>query len=156
MKNFRRHGSDTERNPHGIDTEREDAEAKENMSKLIYEKDSYIIRGGCFEAYKQFRNRHKEKVYSRALAIYLKKHELKVELEKQLPLYFDSEKVSICIPDIVVNGNILIEIKCKSFIAPEDRAQFWRCLKVAHFRLGFLVNFETENGVEIIRRVYGE
>lgn len=126
------------------------------MSKLIYEKESYIIRGGCFEVYKQFRNRHKEKVYRRALIIYLRNKGLTVEEEKQLPLYFDSEKVGIYIPDIVVHGKIFIELKCKSFVTKEDKAQFWHYLKITGFRLGFLVNFGTENGVEIIRRVYGE
>lgn len=126
------------------------------MSKLLYERESYIIRGGCFEVYKQFRNLHKEKVYGRALAIYLRKNGLMVEQEKQIPLYFDSEKVGIYIPDIVVNGKIFIELKCKPFLTKADKAQFWHYLKIAGFRLGFLVNFGAENGVEIIRRIYGD
>lgn len=126
------------------------------MSKLLFEKESYIIRGGCFEVYKQFRNRHKEKVYGRALIIYLRNHGLIVEQEKQLPIYFDSEKVGVYIPDVIVNGKIFIELKCKPFVTKDDTIQFWYYLKVTNFKLGFLVNFGAENGVEIIRRVYGE
>ncbi len=126
------------------------------MSNLVYEEESYIIRGGCFEVYKQFRNRHKEKVYGRALVIYLKKRGLLVEQEKQLPIYFDREKVGVYIPDIIVGGKIFIELKCKPFITSSDKTQFWYYLKVTDFRLGFLVNFGSENGVEIVRRVYGE
>lgn len=124
------------------------------MSKLIYEEESYIIRGGCFAVYKQFRNRHKEKVYRRSLAIYFRKHNLNVEEEKQLPIYFDSEKVGLYIPDIVINGRIFIELKCKPFISKDDIAQFWYYLRVTNFRLGFLVNFGDKYGVEIIRRVH--
>ncbi len=126
------------------------------MDKLLFEQESYVIRGGCFEVYKQLRNRHKEKVYARALIIYLRKKGLSIEQEKQLPIYFDSEKVGVYIPDIIVNGKIFIELKCKPFITKEDKAQFWYYLKATHFRLGFLINFGKENGVEIIRRVYGE
>ncbi|MEO8637879.1 MAG: GxxExxY protein [Candidatus Taylorbacteria bacterium] len=126
------------------------------MSTLIYESESYIIRGGCFEVYKQFRNRHKEKIYSKALLVFLKKAGLKVEQEKQLPIFFDGEKVGVYIPDIVVNGKILVELKCKPFMTQDDMTQFWYYLKVTNFRLGFLINFGNNNGVEIIRRVYGK
>ena len=126
------------------------------MGKLLYETESYIIRGGCFEVYKQFRNRHKEKVYGRALVIYFKKHGLQVEAEKRLPVHFEGEKVGEYIPDITVDGKILIELKCKPFISKEDQAQFWYYLKITNFRLGFLINFGSENGVGIVRRAYGE
>ncbi len=125
------------------------------MGKLIYEKESYIIRGGCFEVYKQFRNRHKEKVYRRALTIYLRKHGLQIEEEKQLPIYFDGEKVGLYIPDIVVNDSLFLELKCKPFVSKDDITQFWYYLKVTNFRLGFLINFGATNGVEIVRRVHG-
>lgn len=126
------------------------------MGKLLYEEESYIIRGGCFEVYRQFRNRHKEKVYNKALTTYLKKHGLSVEQEKQIPIYFDTVKVGVYIPDIVVNGKLFIELKCKPSISQEDKAQFWHYLKITSLRLGFLVNFGFENGVEIVRRVYGD
>ncbi len=125
------------------------------MVTLLYEQESYIIRGGCFEVYTQFRNRHKEKVYGRALTIYLKKNGLFIEQEKQLPIYFSGEKVGTYIPDIVVEGKIFLELKCKPFLSQDDKAQFWYYLKVTDFRLGFLINFGGKTGVEIIRRVYG-
>lgn len=126
------------------------------MGKLIYENESYIIRGGCFEVYKQFRNRHKEKVYRRALPIYLRKNGLKIEEEKQLPIYFDTEKVGLYIPDIVINDRIFLELKCKPLVNKDDIAQFWYYLRVTDFRLGFLINFGAPSGVEIVRRVHGE
>ncbi len=106
--------------------------------------------------YKQFRNRHKEKVYSRSLINYLEKHGLSVEQEKQIPILFDGEKVGVYIPDITVNSHIFLELKCKPYITKDDIAQFWYYLKVTNFKLGFLINFGSESGVEIIRRVYGE
>jgi len=126
------------------------------MDKLLYEKESYIIRGGCFEVYKQFRNRHKEKVYGRALVSYLKDKGLDIETEKQVPIYFGKEKVGVYIPDIVVNGRIFVELKCKLFVAKDDIQQFWYYLKATNYKLGFLVNFGASDGVQIVRRVYSE
>jgi len=126
------------------------------MGKLLYESESYVIRGGCFEVYKQFRSHHKEKVYGKALTSYLRGKGLTIEHEKQIPIYFGKEKVGVYILDIAMSGKIFVELKCKPFNTREDKAQFWHHLQVSCFRLGFLVNFGAEHGVEIIRRVYGE
>ncbi len=126
------------------------------MNNLIFEKESYAIRGGCFEVYKQFRNRHKEKVYRRALVIFLKSRGLEIEEEKQIPIYFMGEKVGLYIPDIVVNKSIFLELKCKPFVSKDDINQFWYYLKVTDFILGFLINFGSSSGVEIFRRVHSK
>lgn len=124
------------------------------MEKFLYEKESYIIRGGAFEVYKQFRNRHKESIYQRALIEYLKEKGLKVETEKQIPIYFNSKKVGIYIPDIIVNDSIFLELKCKPFVTKDDIKQFWYYLKASNYKVGYLINFGSSDGVQIIRRVY--
>jgi len=124
------------------------------MGKLLYEKESYLIIGGAFEIYKQFRNRHKEKIYLRAYVSYLKNKGLNVETEKQIPVYFNGKKVGIYTPDIVVNNCIFIELKCKPRLTRDDIKQFWYYLKVTKYKVGFLINFGSSNGVEFIRRVY--
>ena len=109
-------------------------------SKLLYKDISYIIQGGAFEVYKQFRNRHKEVVYLRALIIYLKNKGLNIDKEKQIPIYFQGKKVGTYIPDIVVNDCIFIELKCKPYITNDDIKQFWYYLKVSNYKVGYLIN----------------
>lgn len=104
--------------------------------------------------YKQFRNRHKEVIYLRSLIEYLKNKGLKVSKEKQIPIYFQNKKVGVYIPDIVVNNLIFIELKCKPNITNDDIKQFWYYLKSSDFKVGYLINFGTSQGVQIIRRVY--
>lgn len=124
------------------------------MDKFLYKQESYVIRGGAFEVYKQFRNRHKEKLYQRALIEYLKEKGLAVEQEKQIPIYFLNKKVGTYIPDIVVNNMIFIELKCKPFINKDDIKQFWYYLKCSNYKVGYLINFGSPEGVQIIRRIY--
>ena len=121
---------------------------------LLYPKESYAIRGLAFEIYKKFRNRHKEKIYHNAFCIGLKNKGLKVEKKKRINIYYCGEKVGTYEPDILVNDSIILEFKAKPSLSKEDIAQFWYYLKCSKYRLGFLVNFGTSNGVEIIRRVY--
>ncbi len=123
-------------------------------AKLLYKEESYLIQGGAFEIYKQFRNRHKEKVYSRALIEYLKNNELIVDEEKQIPVYFQNKKVGAYVPDIVIVDKILIELKCKPDITQDDIKQFWYYLRCSNYKVGYLINFGSSKGVQIIRRVY--
>jgi len=37
------------------------------QGNFLYKQESYTIRGGAFEIYKQFRNKHKENIYQQAL-----------------------------------------------------------------------------------------
>jgi len=121
---------------------------------LLYPKESFIIRGVAFDIYKQFRNNYKEKVYHNAYFLGLTYKGLLVEKEKQINVYFQSKKVGVYIPDLIVNNAILIEIKAKPELTNEDIKQFWYYLKGSNYKLGFLINFGTSKGVEIIRKVY--
>lgn len=124
------------------------------ITPLLYEKESFAIRGACFSVYKNFRNTQKEIVYQKSLFEELKSKGFNVEREKQLPVYYLSKKVGVYTPDIIVNNSILIELKAKPFMHKNDIQQFWYYLKNSNFKLGFLVNFGEANGVRVIRRVY--
>lgn len=56
-------------------------------------------------------------------------------------------------PDIIVNDEILIELKVKPVVAREGERQFWYYLRGSNYKLGFLINFGS-NKLEIKRRVY--
>jgi len=127
---------------------------RETDAKLLYKEESYLIQGGAFEIYKQFRNRHKEIIYQRALIEYLKSKRLAVNKEKQIPVYFQEKKVGVYIPDIVVNDSIFIELKCKPNITQDDIKQFWYYLKCSDYKVGYLINFGSSKGVQIFRRIY--
>lgn len=123
-------------------------------NRLLYKRESYLIRGACFNIYKKFRNTQKESVYQRSLVVELNSKGLIVEKEKQIPVYHLGVKVGVYVPDLLVNETIIIELKAKPFLHKEDIAQFWHYLKNSQFKLGLLVNFGNPRGVEIIRRVY--
>lgn len=124
------------------------------MGKLIYQEESYLIRGAFFDVYKKFRNNHKEKIYRDALGLALTKKGLSVSKEKRIDIFYDFKKVGTYVPDLVVNSEIFVEIKAKPTILRQDIQQFWYYLKNSNYKLGFLVNFGELGGVKIIRRVY--
>jgi GxxExxY protein len=126
---------------------------KKKVADFLYEKESYLIRGACFEVYKTFGGAFKEKIVDRALTKALEKQELKVEEQKRIDIYFDDEKVGTYVPDKIINNCILLEIKVKSFLTKQDIDQFWKYLRGSKYKLGFLINFGPTK-LEIKRVVY--
>ena len=124
------------------------------IMKLLYEKDSYKIRGIVYDIYKKYRNYHKESIYHNALYIDLVKSKFNVEKNKKISIYHNGEKIGTYVPDLIINDIIIIELKCKPIINLADRKQFWQYLKASKYQLGFLINFGTPNGVEIERKIF--
>lgn len=120
---------------------------------LLYEKESYLLRGACFVVYKNFGVAFKEKVIHNALAAELKQRGLTVETQKRIDIIYKDQRVGVYIPDIVVNGQIIMELKAKPFLSKEDDRQFWYYLRGSQYKLGFLINFGSQH-LQIKRRVY--
>lgn len=127
--------------------------ASNKVSDFLYERESYEIRGACFDVYKAFGGAFKEKVVDRALGKALQKRGLKVEEQKRIDIYFEGEKVGLYVPDKIVNEYILLELKAKPFLTKQDIDQFWKYLRGSEYKLGFLVNFAPAR-LEIKRIVY--
>lgn len=123
------------------------------VNDFLYENESYLIRGACFEVWKEFKGMFKELIIDRALTIALKGKGLKVESQKRIDIYFQGEKVGTYVPDKIIDDIILIELKCKPFIIKQDIEQFWKYLKGSKYKLGFLINF-SPTALVIKRVVY--
>jgi GxxExxY protein len=127
--------------------------AKKLVKDFLYEKETYSIRGACFKVWKEFGGAFKEKVVDRALGEELKSCGLKVENQKTIDIYYRSKKIACYKPDKIINGRVLLEIKCKPFLTKEDERQFWLYLKGSEYKLGLLINFGPKK-LEIKRRIY--
>lgn len=121
--------------------------------QLLYEKESFLIQGACFDLYKKFGGAFKESVINKALVLELKIRGLQVENQKRIEIKHRNEKIGTYMPDIIVNDKILIELKVKSFFTKEDEKQFWYYLRGSNYKLGFLINFGAHK-LEIKRRIY--
>ncbi|MDO8474020.1 MAG: GxxExxY protein [bacterium] len=109
--------------------------------KLLYEEESYKIRGACFQVYNTLGGGIKEKIIERALSAQLKKQGMEVGHQVRISLSYLGEKIGTYIPDLVVDKKIMIELKSKPFLTSEDEKQFWGYLKGSPYELGFLVAF---------------
>jgi GxxExxY protein len=114
---------------------------KNKGKNLLYEEESYKIRGACFKVYNVLGGGIKEKIIIRALNKELINQGMKTENQVRIDVVYNNEKIGIYIPDLVVEDKIVLEIKSKPYLTREDEKQFWGYLKGSKYKLGFLVNF---------------
>lgn len=123
------------------------------VNDFLYEKESYQIRGACFEVWKQLGSAYKESIYHKALAKEFEERNLSFSDEKTIDVIYKGKKVGVYRPDFIVADNIILEIKVKPHLTKEDERQFWYYLRGSNYKLGFLINFGSKK-LEIKRRIY--
>jgi len=121
--------------------------------KLLYEQESYQIRGACFSVQNALGSKMKEIIYHRALKHELAKRNLSIQSEPTLHVQYDGQRIGTYRPDFIIDDKILLEIKAIPYLTEEYKNQFWRYLRGTECKLGFLVNFGGSE-LEIHRRVY--
>ncbi len=114
---------------------------------------TYEIRGAVFEVNKVLGSGFLEKVYENALKIELKARGLKAESQVPLKVTYKDEIVGDYFADIVVEDQVLIELKVVENLQNIHEAQLLNYLKVTGIQVGFLINFKSST-VEIKRLVY--
>ena len=95
-----------------------------------------------------------EKVYERALARELTLRGLRVLRQVCFPVSYKGQLVGEYLADLVVEGRLVIELKCVERFSNEHMAQCINYLKASDMRLALLFNFQKPK-VEWRRIVYG-
>ena len=121
---------------------------------LIFEEESFAIRGACFEVYKTLGSGFLEAVYQEALAQEFRLQNIPFQEQCELMLQYKGIPLKQTYkPDFVCFGKIIVEIKAVENIAPEHEAQLLNYLKITGYPLGFLVNFGHYPKIEVRRFV---
>lgn len=95
-----------------------------------------------------------ESVYQTCLAHELRKSGLSVESQLKLPVLYDGIAIDSGYRiDLLVEGTIIVELKCVDALQPIHKAQLLTYLKLANKPLGLLLNFNVVHMREGIKRV---
>lgn len=74
--------------------------------------------------------------------------------EKPVPVVYDEVKLDCGFrADLIVNGNVVVELKAKSAIHPVDKTQVLSHLRLLNIRFGLLINFHEERVVDGVSRI---
>jgi GxxExxY protein len=86
-----------------------------------------------------------EIIYKRALIIELRSRGLRVTVEKRVNIYYEGILIGRHDLDIVVNDEVIIELKVARALNAFHYAQLRSYLKAAKLNVGILVNFANEH-----------
>jgi GxxExxY protein len=115
---------------------------------------SYNIRGAAFKVYNNLGPGLLESVYEAALAYELKKVGHKVRRQVALPVKYETEKLELGFRlDLLVDRQVIIEIKSVDALAPVHYKQLLTYLRLTDLKLGLLINFNTDDLGKSIKRV---
>ena len=114
---------------------------------------SSIILDSCITVHKAMDPGLLESVYHYCLSKELRLRNLKVESMVPVPLIYRGEELNkTYIIDLLIEGEIILEIKSMDGILPIHEAQILSYLKLANKRLGLLINFNVKLLKEGVRR----
>jgi GxxExxY protein len=84
-----------------------------------------------------------EMIYSRAIGLELKAAGIAFEREKTFPVMYRGELLCEQRLDVVVEGAIVLEITSVEHLASLHESQLLNYMRVAHLRVGLLMNFNV-------------
>ena len=102
------------------------------------------VIGACFEVSNELGIGFLESVYEKALLIALRDRGLKAESQVAVRVSFRNQAVGEFFADIVIEDQIIIELKAVRGIAVEHVAQVLNYLRATGKEVGLLVNFGTK------------
>jgi len=115
---------------------------------------SYQIRGAVFDVYNELGPGLMENVYEKAFIIELLNRGLQVE--NQVPIEVRYKGCDLGLQyrvDLLVNKQVIIELKSVEILLPVHYKQLITYLKLAQKPLGFLINFYTNSIKDNIIRI---
>ena len=115
------------------------------MTEILFKELSYAIIGAAMEVHRVLGPGFLESVYEAALAYELTLRGIHFEPQKHLPVSYKDQLLGEYIADLVIEGQIIIELKAISAISAAHEAQAHHYLAATGLKLAFILNFGTES-----------
>jgi GxxExxY protein len=95
-----------------------------------------------------------ESVYERCLDIELAERELRVERQVVLPIHYNGQRIDVALRiDLMVENRVIVEVKAVDQLLPVHEAQLLNYLRLSGRRVGLLINFNTPQLKQGVRRL---
>lgn len=111
------------------------------MTKLLLPELSTSILNAANRVHRHLGHGLPEICYREALLIEFKRRGLKAVKECRHKVYYEGEMVGFFRSDIIVEGQIILELKSVKAIHDEHHAQLLNYLRLTQLRVGYVLNF---------------
>jgi len=90
-----------------------------------------------------------ERVYHNAMEVLLKKHSIPYKSEQVIPVMFEGVEVGQVRADLVINGNIVIELKSVKSLKDDHATQCGMYMKLLNVDNGVVINFPCGDNEDV-------
>jgi len=108
---------------------------------LLYSGVSKDIIDVFFEVYNTLGHGFLERVYKNAMYLELKEAGYTCETEKQINVYYKGKNVGIYYADMVIENQVILELKAVERIAKAHEYQLINYLRATTYEVGYVLNF---------------
>jgi GxxExxY protein len=128
----------------GLISHHEEPEGNEDKLKMKFTRLSNRVIGCAIEVHKVLGPGLLESTYQQCLAHELRSNNIECKTEHPLPVEHKGIRLDCGYRvDILVEGDIILELKSVDELAKIHEAQLLTYMKLAHIRYGFLMNFNV-------------
>ena len=115
---------------------------------------TYKIIGCAIEVYKQLGPGLLESVYEQALIHELKLNDIPVESQVEIKVNYKGINITDSLRlDLLVDDRVIVELKSVEEIKPIHHKQILTYLRLMDKKVGLLINFNTDNLMDGIKRI---
>lgn len=112
------------------------------------------IIGAAIQVHKRLGPGLLESAYRTCLAYELRRRGFQVQEEYPVPVVYDEVRLDCGFrADLLVNGQVVVELKAKTDIHPVDKAQTLSHLRLLGLRCGLLINFHEMKLIDGVHRI---
>lgn len=112
------------------------------MSDLILKDEVYQIIGCAYEVHNELGSGFLEPVYQESFELELTRAGIAYDAQRRLPIFYKGIPLKKeYIADLIVIGQVIVELKAEEKLTPRHEAQLINYLKATKLRLGLLINF---------------
>jgi GxxExxY protein len=133
---------------------RQDAEiAKIREPDADLDQIAYNVIGAAIEVHRELGSGYLESVYESALCIELTAQGISYTRQSAINIEYKGQSIGEGRADIIVEEQLIVELKTVDALAPIHKAQLMSYLKATGYQLGLLINFNVPILKEGIKRV---
>ena len=115
-----------------------------NKDAELYQQEGYDFMAAVFEVYNELGSGFLEEVYHESLEIELTNRDIPFVSKPKLTIHYKGRPLKKQYEaDLIVIGEIVVELKAVKALAAEHEAQLINYLKATGKRVGYLINFSA-------------
>ncbi|MFB3902815.1 MAG: GxxExxY protein [Acidobacteriota bacterium] len=127
------------------------------MRREIYKDEGYRLMGAAFEVYNHLGFGMAEEIYQESLELELELRGIAYQSKPELSCSYKGRRLNKrYVPDLLVFGCLVVELKAVSGLASEHEAQLLNYLRISRSPVGYLLNFGHPDTLEWKRLILSE